>query len=54
MGRNSLINNTQIAEFTRKYTPKELSWRPIPEGEDPFNAIYELGPKDYPFVASIS
>ena len=48
MGRNVLVNDTKIAEFTRKYIPKELSWRHVAGGEDPLSATYELGPKDYP------
>lgn len=46
MSRNALINDTQIVKFSKKYIPIELSLRPFLEGENPFSAIYELGPKD--------
>ena len=52
MGRNALINNTQTAEFARKDIPRELSWKPAPDGDDPIGALYNLGPKDYPIHIS--
>lgn len=47
MGRNTMINDTQITEFAKKYIPKELNWRPTRADENPFVGEYKLGPYDY-------
>lgn len=52
MGRNALINDVQIAEFTCKYIPKELNWKPVKAQENHFEKTYKLGPKDYPLHTS--
>lgn len=47
MGKNNLIIDTQIAEFTKKYIPKVLGWEPVKADQDPFEGEYKLSPKDY-------
>jgi len=52
MGKHVLRTEAQIAEFNEKYIPKGYIWKPVPEGENPYDPTYPLGPNDYPIHTS--